>query len=217
MKKKIAPVVMSIRKEERIYFRAKQPNPLFCAWLEKWLKEAEAKDSMKRHALAKALESIKKYPLVLYTGRECAILEGFGPGICAMLDKQLTVHRGENPNRSIDAHDIDVKEKTILQEIKSILEDKRNEFKVVDERLKLPANLDDTLEALYRKYDNMDDEFDRLVMGKKDTKVTEMETEMETEAETETIDVNEFMPPKVVVPAGSFEIVLLVDTQETAG
>lgn len=196
---------MSVRNEERIYFRAKQPNPLFCTWLEQWLREAESKDSMKRHALAKALESMKKYPLVLYTGRECAILEGFGPGICAMLDKQLTIYRGENPKCSLDEHHIDVKEKTILQEVKSILEEKRNESKAGEEMLKLPENLDDTLEALYRKYDNMDDAFDRLVMGKKNTEVMK------------TIDADEFMPPKVVVPAGSFEIVLLVDTQETAG
>lgn len=196
---------MSVRNEERIYFRAKQPNPLFCAWIEQWLREAERKDSMKRHALAKALDSLKKYPLVLYSGRECAILEGFGPGICAMLDKQLTAHRGENPNCSLDEHGIDVKERTILQEVKSILEEKRNEPKAPAEQLKLPENLNDTLEALYRKYDSLDDEFDWLVNGKKSAN------------EPEKIDANEFMPPKVVVPAGSFEIKLLVDTQETAG
>lgn len=196
---------MSFKNEERIYLRAKQPNPLFCAWLEQWLREAERKDSMKKHALAKALESMKKYPLVFYSGRECAILEGFGPGICAMLDKQLTNYRDEHPNCPLDEHHIDVKERTILQEVKSILEEKRNAPKKDDVKLKLPENLDDTLEALYRKYDNMDDEFDRLVTGKMGAK------------EPEKIDANAFMPPKIVVPAGSFEMVLLVDTQETAG
>lgn len=53
----------------RIYFRAKNPNPLFTEWLEYWIKQAEEKDSMKKYTLAKALESLKKYPLVLYTGR----------------------------------------------------------------------------------------------------------------------------------------------------
>lgn len=196
---------MSIRNEERIYFRAKQPNPLFCEWLEHWLREAEKMDSMKRHALAKALDSLKKYPLVLCSGRECAILEGFGSGICAMLDKQLLIYRGDNSNCSLDKHNIDVKEKTILHEVKSILEDKRNEPRMDEEQLKLPENLDDILEALYRKYDNIDDEFDRLVSGEKGTQVPE------------TTDPSEFMPPKVVVPSGSFNIVLLVDTQETAG
>lgn len=196
---------MSFRNEERIYLRAKQPNPLFCAWLEQWLREAERKDSMKKHALAKALESMKKYPLVFHSGRECAILEGFGPGICAMLDKQLANYRDEHPNCPLDEHDIDVKESTILQEVKSILEEKRNAPKQDDDKLKLPQNLDDTLEALYRKYDNMDDEFDRLVSGSKGAK------------ESEKIDAVAFMPSKVVVPAGSFETVLLVDTQETAG
>lgn len=54
--------------ETRIYFRAKNPNPLFTQWLEFWLKQAEEKDSMKKCALAKALDSLKKYPLVLYSG-----------------------------------------------------------------------------------------------------------------------------------------------------
>lgn len=214
--------MMSIRNEERIYFRAKQPNPLFCAWLEQWLREAEKKDSMKRHALAKAVESIKKYPLVLYSGRECAILEGFGPGICAMLDKQLAMYRGNNPDCSLDEHDIEIKERTILQEVKSVLEEKRKETEPTEETWKLPANLDDTLEALYQKYDDMD-EFDRLVNTKTTTKAQEEVTNTKasekvtnTEA-AEEIDVDEFMPPKVVVPAGLFKVVLLVDTQETAG
>lgn len=160
---------------------------------------------MKKHSLSKALESLEKYPLVLYTGRECAILEGFGPGICAMLDNQLAIHRRENPSCLIGSQYTDVKEKSILQEIKSILGKKRNETKVSTDALKLPKNLDDTLEALYRKYDNIDDEFDRLVSGKTGVEATE------------NIATNDHMPPRVLIPAGSFKVVLLVDTQETAG
>lgn len=161
---------------------------------------------MKKNALAKALESMQKYPLVLHSGRECAILDGFGSGICGMLDKQLTLYRDENPNCRLTEREVDVKEKTILEEVKSILGEKRNEQKAKEKIWELPDNLNDTLEALYQKYDNLDDEFDQLVGGMKDE-----------DTATERVAVNDFMPARVVVPGGCFDIVLLVDTQETAG
>lgn len=74
---------------QRIKLTQINPNPLFEKWLEEWIQQAENANSMKKHSLIKALDSLKKYPLVLRTGRDCAILDGFGAGICRMLDEKL--------------------------------------------------------------------------------------------------------------------------------
>jgi hypothetical protein len=37
----------------------------------------------------KCLNSLRKYPLPLYSGKECIILEGFGDKICQTIDKKL--------------------------------------------------------------------------------------------------------------------------------
>lgn len=193
------------KNEFRIFFRARKPNPLFESWLEQWLKEAELKDSMKKIALAKALESLKKYPLVLHSGRDCMILEGFGKGICTMLDHQLQVYRENNPtNDLLNEEQLAVKEKSIILDAKKKLEEKRNKKTV--EALKLPTGLDDTLEALYRKYDNIGDD------GKQLDDINDLDAmDLSDEAE------KQFMPPEIRICRNSFKIILLVDTQETAG
>lgn len=194
------------QKEVRIYFRARKPNPLFESWLEEWLKEAELKDSMRKVALAKALESLRKYPLVLHSGRDCMILEGFGKGICAMLDHQLMVYRESNPsNGLLNEEQLAIKEKSIISDVKKKLEKKQNKKTV--EALKLPSGLDDTLEALFRKYDNIDDDGQQL------DNANEMEDAIDLSDEDNAL----FMQPEVRIPRNSFKIILLVDTQETSG
>lgn len=181
--------------EQRIYFRARKPNPLFEQWLEHWLDEARKKDSSKRLALSKALESLRKYPLALYSGRECSILEGFGPTICKMLDKQLEIHRANNPGLLMKESDVDAYEKSILSEVKSILEQKQEEENE-DQRKR------SEIDALYRKYD---------IVESRATSSSRNHVAASSEAAAE------FMPPKVKLYGGCFEIILLVDTQETAG
>lgn len=180
----------------RIYFRAKNPNPLFTEWLEYWLKQAEEKDSMKKYALAKALESLKKYPLVLYSGRDCAILDGFGSGICAMLDKQLQVFQSSNPNRLLDEKEMDVKEKSLIFDIKTKFQKKRTKQNLITD---FKENLNDTLEALLA--DNAMD----------------LDIDMPACALTQPTTSMDFMPTKVRLESGKFKIILLVDTQETIG
>lgn len=179
----------------RIYFRAKNPNPLFTEWLEYWVKQAEEKDSMKKYTLAKALESLKKYPLVLYSGRDCAILEGFGSGICTMIDKQLQVYKDSNPGRLLDEHQMDVKEKSIILDVKMVFDKKRAKRNAIKD---FKEKLDDTLEALLN--DNAFDDIDMIpaVM-------------------TQPMPQTNFMPAKTRLESGKFKIILLVDTQETAG
>lgn len=191
---------MSDPRGTRIYLRAKNPNPLFTGWLEHWLKQAEAKDSMNKHTLAKALESLKKYPLVLYTGRDCAILDGFGSKICDMLDKQLQVFRDAHPDRVLNERQMDVKEKSIIFDVKTMFNQKRaKKNPITDFRDKL---LDDTLEALLA--DNDFDE-DLQMLPNIPTAFSQPAPSMD------------FMPSKIRLQSGKFKIILLVDTQETVG
>lgn len=181
----------------RIYFRAKNPNPLFTEWLEYWVKQAEEKDSMKKYTLAKALESIRKYPLILYSGRDCALLEGFGSGICAMIDKQLQVYKDSNPGQLLDEQQINVKENSIIFDVKTAFEAKRAKKNPI---IDFKEKLDDTLEALLNE-----NGFDQDIEMLPTVMMTQPTTSMD------------FMPSKLRIQSGKFKIILLVDTQETAG
>jgi len=46
-------------------------------------------DLKSRYTYGNALESLKKYPLPLETGKDCRILKGFGAKLCQMLDQKL--------------------------------------------------------------------------------------------------------------------------------
>lgn len=74
---------------KRIKLSQINPNPLFEKWLMEWIEQAEESNWKKKHSLTKALESLRKYPLMLRSGRDCVILDGFGVGICRMLDEKL--------------------------------------------------------------------------------------------------------------------------------
>ena len=65
------------------------PNPLFLIWLEEWKKEAEDRDLNSKWTYAKALASIKRYPLPLRSGKEAKILENVSDGIANRLDERL--------------------------------------------------------------------------------------------------------------------------------
>lgn len=72
-------------------------NELFIKWLEEWYVETATKGSKIQYAFGKALVSLKRYPLPLKSGKECMVLEHFGPGICLKLDRQLAEYRKQNP------------------------------------------------------------------------------------------------------------------------
>lgn len=77
---------------KRITVIQKNPNVLFKRWLREWIEEAEKKRKNAGKTYERALESLIKYPLTLYSGHDCAILENFGPKICQMLDAKLKKH-----------------------------------------------------------------------------------------------------------------------------
>ncbi|XP_078000727.1 structure-specific endonuclease subunit MUS81-like isoform X2 [Glandiceps talaboti] len=61
-------------------------------WLTEWHDASMNISSKRQYAYAKAINSLKKYPLPLSSGKEAKILEGFGDKICKMLDKKLIEH-----------------------------------------------------------------------------------------------------------------------------
>lgn len=79
----------------RINVIPKNPNPLFKMWLREWIEEAEKKKKKISKTYQKALDSLNKYPLTLFSGHDCAILENFGAKICQMLDERLDKHLKE--------------------------------------------------------------------------------------------------------------------------
>ncbi|CAL1274857.1 unnamed protein product [Larinioides sclopetarius] len=72
------------------------PNPLFVKWLTEWKQDAAEKGMKLQYTYAKALSSLKKYPLPLSSGKEAKILEYFGDKLCAMLDAKLVEWKQSN-------------------------------------------------------------------------------------------------------------------------
>lgn len=215
------------QQERQIYLRAKNPNPLFHGWLEQWLAEAQRKDSRKRFALAKALESLKKYPLVLHSGRDCSILEGFGNGICSMLDEQLKVYKCENPRRLfLNAKELEMRERTLIEDVQYLLEDNERKDAELDEQSEEQrqpvANVDkqstkrrdaeDDMEVLFMKYGSIvePDRFHSMQQSKQNAFDAPLPVETKRARIAEDCS-------RIRVKRNTFKIVLLVDTAETAG
>lgn len=87
---------MSQRK--RVTVKLKEPNPLFVQWLTEWRDKARESESKMQYAFNIALQSLKKYPLPLDTGKDCKILKGFGDKLCTMLDDKLKHYKTQNGN-----------------------------------------------------------------------------------------------------------------------
>ncbi|XP_073982170.1 mus81 structure-specific endonuclease subunit isoform X2 [Rhodnius prolixus] len=79
---------------KRATIKLKTPNPLFEKWITEWIEETiNSGNIAKSNILTNALESLKKFPLVLKTGKECMILEHFDTNLCVQLDRKLVDHR----------------------------------------------------------------------------------------------------------------------------
>ncbi|XP_039287731.1 crossover junction endonuclease MUS81 isoform X2 [Nilaparvata lugens] len=73
----------------------KDPNPLFVKWISEWLEEAKKRNMQLHWNLEKALESLKKFPIPLKSGKDCLILEHFGKGLCNKLDSELAKYKAK--------------------------------------------------------------------------------------------------------------------------
>ncbi|XP_025160359.1 crossover junction endonuclease MUS81 isoform X2 [Harpegnathos saltator] len=87
---------------KRIKIVRDKPNRLFETWLEEWKNEAiHRKSDLWKH-FAKALDSLKRYPLPLESGRDCIILQHFGTKLCSMLDRKLEEYRKQESNNAVN-------------------------------------------------------------------------------------------------------------------
>lgn len=116
--------------EQCIEITLKNPNPIFEKWIERWLEEAVTKGYKSQHTFREALESLRQFPLPLATGRDCAILRGFGHKLCDLIDQELQRQRKDNPvsilNTTADTFTHDTK--TIVESVqKSKKEAKKKE------------------------------------------------------------------------------------------
>lgn len=171
----------------RISVKRITPNPLFESWLKEFIAAAEKKEAKSQFQLKRALNSLQKYPLPLDTGRDCIILEGFGHGICTLLDKKLEEHI----KRSLPAQ---------TQPANSIV-DLNNSFKASD---------------AYRKMkDKEHEEISVAVLGdlSKDGRLPPVKPKKGRKRKE--IVVQRFQSYEI--QPDDYQIILLVDTQETIG
>ncbi|XP_050445502.1 crossover junction endonuclease MUS81 [Cataglyphis hispanica] len=89
---------------KRIKIMPDRPNRLFEIWLEEWRNDAKLRNSELCNQFTKALDSLKRYPLPLESGKECIILQHFGTKLCSMLDKKLEEQRRHESAKAADAN-----------------------------------------------------------------------------------------------------------------
>ncbi|EDW58106.1 crossover junction endonuclease MUS81 [Drosophila virilis] len=163
--------------EARLEIKLLEPNPLFTRWLERWLHEAERRNRKSQHKLRQALEALRNYPLPLYSGRECAVLRGFGSTLCQLIDDELRQYQVLASKGTLPMAATVTQYQEQVQQVVKVVQKKQQ--KQQQQLLKQPKKL--TKKALQ---------------------------ELAAAEERERI---------VQMCAGSYRIVLLVDTQETSG
>lgn len=95
--------------------KLKTPNPLFEKWLTEWRNKAKNENSKMEFCFGTALQSLKKYPLPLETGKDCKILKGFGEKLCRMIDDKLKAYQFEMINNLTDDTEPPNKKRKLVQ------------------------------------------------------------------------------------------------------
>lgn len=165
-----------------------RPNRLFETWLEEWKNEAALRNSDLQNHFAKALDSLKRYPLPLESGRDCIILQHFGSKLCSMLDKKLEKYRKQGLGNTADV---------------CVAVDNNEECAIALE--KPPAEEDTAMGELQKKT--------AMVKQSKNTKKNaskKLANASEVTSGQTTVRQIQFEPH-------TFDIMLLVDTQEICG
>lgn len=172
---------------KRVKIVPDRPNRLFEIWLEEWKNEATLQNSELRYHFAKALNSLKKYPLPLESGKECIILQNFGTKLCSMLDKKLEEHRRQESAKALDNHNL--------------------------------ASSKDCAVALRKKDNVIELQEDDAIKVRKET-VSKQTRNTENNG-SKNLNTNEVIAKDVAeqicLEPNTFDILLLVDTQETCG
>ncbi|XP_013115164.1 crossover junction endonuclease MUS81 [Stomoxys calcitrans] len=157
----------------RLEVKMQRPNAIFESWLEKWLEDAERKGNRSKYKLREALDALRMYPLPLSSGRECAILRGFGSTLCNLIDEEMRLQASK-------ATTINLNSSMYEQDVQQVVET------VKKARSKNSAQAKEKAPKLTKKQQKAIEEEEQRVK-------------------------------QVTMSAGSFRIVLIVDTQETSG
>ncbi|KAL7027913.1 hypothetical protein ACKWTF_005654 [Chironomus riparius] len=169
--------------KKRIKVALKTPNPLFKQWLKELIDEAVKKKKKISKTYQKALDSLEKYPLTLYSGHDCAILDGFGQRICEILEQKLQQHLGIRYINNPDFRNLCFKDKVVmlqkqehdelLEFIKDIEASHLTEDSLADKTtksLKNITNLSIIEEDVEMKNDSMDMNDDDILTDLQDEK-----------------------------------------------
>lgn len=160
-----------------------RPNRLFETWLEEWENEAARRKSELRYHFAKALSSLRKYPLPLESGRECIILQHFGTKLCSMLDKKLEEYKKQSSKVVVTSGSSANEDYT-----STLIQKQVDENRIVEEKTTLAKQArtakKNASKQLVNNTNQIATQNDRL---------------------------------EIVLEPGTFDIILLVDTQETCG
>lgn len=197
---------------KRISVRIRDANPLFRFWISEWANQADI-DGRENLAtsLRRALTSLEKYPLPMMRGRDCLILEGFGRNFCEMLDKKLAKHHAENLQDSAPRPPpAKVKPKPVIP--KAFIAQSENadpvpgpsQCIVPTKKVKRTKGAQDVLKIPILPDDNRDPA----------AVVAAVKPGVKRKA---TAPIDSLMNGDVIMLAGTFDILLLVDSMETVG
>lgn len=144
------------------------------------------RNSELRNYFTKALDSLRRYPLPLESGKECIILQHFGTKLCSMLDKKLEEHKKQESTKVVDVCFSEVNNKD--EHITALRKNSVKECEIVEVQDKT------------------------VVKQGKNTKKNEL---------NKLVNINEItfreVSRQISLELGIFDIILLVDTQETCG
>lgn len=172
---------------KRVRIVPDRPNRLFESWLEEWRNEAVLRNSELHSHFANALDSLRRYPLPLESGRECIILQHFGAKLCSMLDRKLEEHRRQESTKAVDARSSEAGSKD--DRTAASREKPAREYQVVEVREKT---------AVAKQAKNAKKNAPKRLVNTNEIASKEASKQVSFEPNT-------------------FDIVLLVDTQETCG
>lgn len=196
---------------KRISIRIRDPNPLFRTWLSEWANHAEVEGrEMLATSLRRALTSLEKYPCPLQSVRECHILDGFGPNICKLLDKKLAKHRLEEAAGPSTAN-INLPA-PVASPQKSKPANPKIQHTQSQELVSNPVPSTSAPTKRLRKTKSEQSLPKPSGNEKKDTVPVKPGVKRKATAPIESV-----IQEDVIMSAGSFEIILLVDSMETVG